>query len=388
MPYQFYVRHLDRNGVNKNAQVTDYIRLDYRRVVNAPGFFSWRLPLPHRVIDTIAKFDLLEVYMKNDTLGIPWHLEYEVIATGVTYQTDENNLTDVVVRGRGQAHILGYRQIAWASGVNDRSSFATVPAETLAKTIVDYNCTSLATVANGRLREGDLAPGMGFTIVTAPDLGNGNSISLSFSNGNLLRILADKIPSLAGGDWSFVRTPSGGVEARWVFDFHLGQLGEDKTSGSKMVEFSIERGNMLNPAYADIWETEATVSITGGNGQLENRYYQEDTGVDYSTSNDLEMYVDARNTYGLSLSSFADYRLDERRRQRALVFDTIQTDAVFYSPVAVSGKKTYTLGDRVAVSYSPASYIAERKITAISVSHAPESSSEETRIDVEFETYD
>lgn len=203
MSYRFYVRHLDRNGVVVNAQITDFVRLDYRRVTNAPGYFTLELALPHRLIATLGRYDLLEVWMKNDRLGIPWHNDFEVMVTGLGYRVDENGLVNVLVRGRGQSLILGYRQIAWASGFDNRSRFVGVAAETLAKTIVDYNCTSLATVANGRLREGDLATGMGFTVVTDPDLGLGNTISLSFANGNLLRVLTDKFPTVAGGGLVF-----------------------------------------------------------------------------------------------------------------------------------------------------------------------------------------
>lgn len=145
---------------------------------------------------------------------------------------------------------------------------------------------------------------------------------------------------------------------------------------------------MINPQYDDIWESEATVSITGGNGQALDRYYQIDTGVDYAPDNDKEMYVDARNTYGLTLDTFADIRLDNRRRQRGFTFDTIQTDSVFYSPIAVAQKKTYDLGDRVVVAFTPASYLATRQITAVNVSHRPANTDPETRIDVDFEPND
>jgi hypothetical protein len=43
--------------------------------------------------------------------------------------------------------------------------------------------------------------------------------------------------------------------------------------------------------------------------------------------------------------------LEESREQTVLDFDILQTSDIFYSPVAVVGRKTYRVGDLVVTDY-------------------------------------
>lgn len=364
--YQFKIKHLGRDGVTKNDTIDDFLALSYRRAVNKPGRLELRFNVDSKVFDSLEDFDLFEVYWKNDLLGVPWHPDFEAIFRDITYNTDENGISYATLSCPGQMHILSFRQISWPAGITNRSKFAATPAETLAKTIVNYNCTSVATVANGRIREGNLATGMGMTIVSATDQARGNNIDKSFANGNLLRILSDDIAPVAGGDFSFVRTPAGGVNARWVFEFHPGQLGEDKSSGSNLVEFSLARANMMNPELSISRSEESTAIIAGGQGMGQNRQYSVALGANYAADNDIEDFSSYTNqSTTASLTTSAEVRAIEVQSYEELTFDVIQTQAVFYSPVAVAGRATYDLGDLVRAVYAGRTFI--RKITAIEV---------------------
>lgn len=365
MSYSFYIKHLDRSAVVKSAAVVDFLSLSFKVDEQEAGWMTVSFNGDHRVIQDLELYDLFEVYWKNDYLGLTsWQLGLEVFYDGALSDRTDDNLTRIVTLYLpGQLAILGLRQIAWASGVNNRSTFSLVPAETIAKTIVTYNVTSSATIANGRLRDGDLAAGMGWTIAVEADSGGGNLDSRSFSNGNLLRVIVEELSPVAGGAFSLVRTPAGGVDARWVFAWHNGQLGTDKRTGSDAVQFSLLRANMRNPSLS--LNPVRTVAIAGGTGVGDSRLYATVTGATYAADNDVEMYVNANNqeTVDRVISAALLDLQDEVDAGFQFDFDAIQTQAVFYSRVAVAGRKTYQVGDLVTAVYQGVTY--DRKVKSV-----------------------
>lgn len=376
--YQFYLRVLSRTGQVKRAAVTDFLSVSYRMAVNEAGRLDLALDGDHPLVATLADFDLVEFWWKNDNLGIPWHADFEGIYREPEWSTDNDGLTLFTAKCPGQMSILDYRIVAWRADVSNRSSFAAVPAETVAKTLVSYNCTSLATVANGRLREGNLATNMGFTIINESDLGRGDLITLSFENANLLEAISKDIAPIAGGDFSFVRSPDLTTQALWRFEFHPGQLGLDK---STTVEFSLAKGNMRNPRLRKAKLNERTVTIAGGQGDGPERPYQVVTGDGYSATNDLEMSTDARLeplTDGIIARGKLD--LTDREAIDDFSFDVLQTPQVFYYRGALPRNATYKLGDLVKATYQGS---RTRKITAVIISARPSDSENPFQIAVE-----
>ncbi len=269
--------------------------------------------------------------------------------------------------------------MSWAAGVSNRSTFNEVVGETAMKLLITYNHTSLATTANGRLRNGDLAASMGVTILVADDQGRGSPVTRSFANGNCLDILTKTLAPIAGGDFSLIRTGA----AEWVFEFHPGQLGLDKTSGQDRVEFSKLRGNMTRVRYRKRRRGTATVAIVGGQSQGAGRTYEIVHGDDYAVGNDIEMYVDARNETGSSgLVSTGVANLKAKRPTKELNFQVVQTPTVFYGP-SVVGRKTYSLGDLVSAVYADDEHA--RKITAVSVTVRVPGSDSMVQVGVETE---
>jgi hypothetical protein len=387
MAYDFYLRHLDRDATIKNAAITDFLSLSYRKVVSEPGRLVFKLNASHPAIATIEDFDMFEVYWKNPTFGIDWHKDFEAIFRSFTYTTNDDGVSFYEASCPGQMAILGYRHNLFPAGTSNRSSFQAVSVETVAKTLVDYNLTSLATVGNNRLRNGDLTPGMGFTIVTAADLGTGPVISKTYPGVNILDAIVKKTQPIAAGDFSLVRTPSGGIDARWVFDYHLGQLGDDKTTGSEKVEFSLERGNMRTPKLTIRQLDEATVALAAGRGQGDDRLFSEVQGDDYLASNDIEVFLDSRNEATLAqVDEDAAQTLKDLRSQVELDFKVIQIPSVFYSENPIAGRKTYKVGDLVSAFY--AGFEMSRKIKAVTVRVNPPSNQDAVQIDVQTERLD
>lgn len=386
MAYEFYLRQLDRTGTIKRAAITDFLGLSYSRVINTPGSLTIRMNYDHPVVQSLEPFDLFEVYWKNDKFGVPWHLDFEAIYRDIDITTNDDGITTAVLTCPAQMSLLSYRRVAYPAGTDNQSTFDNVPAETIMKRIVDYNCGSNALNANGRHRDGDMSTGMGFTIVPATDNGLGNNLSRSFSNKNLLNVLTD-LAEVAGGDFSLTREPSGGVNARWVFEFHTPQLGEDKTSGSDKVEFSLDRANMKKPRLAIKKRGEATIGIAGGQGVGDQRTYVIVAGTNFAADNDIETYFDARNEVDASAvgSQAVSQLVAQNKAEEVFDFDVIQTEAVFFSPIAVTGRKTYREGDLVVAKYAGRTFT--RQVKAVNIAVRPDDSRGPVDITVETEEF-
>jgi len=358
---EFFLRHKNRHGVVKRSAITDYLWLTYRNVVNEPGRLNFGLHGDHDVVDTLADFDQFEVWRRNVAHSLPWHIDFYAIYREPHHYTDDDGVNNFDAKCPGQMSILGYRHIAYAASVVNRSQFTNVPAETIAKTLVAYNCTSLATTADGRHRNGDLAAGMGMSIVVAPDQGRGNIISKSFANGKLLRALTQTLAPISGGDFALTQTAG----TTWTFEFYPGQLGDDKSIGSNRVEFSLERGNLLRPSLRIKKLDEATVAIIGGKGRDTSRIYAVAEGDDYRSDNDIEIFVNATNEDTDGLPDAGATKLSGIRALKVFDFGVLQTAQTFYARQSVIGKTTYREGDIVSIVYRDDEYV--RKVRAIKV---------------------
>lgn len=349
MTYEFHLRHYDRSGVLKRAVLSPlWARYTESLAGDEPLVFA--LDAQDPAIAGMQEFDLFEARLRNKSLGITDAGDFTRAFVGVLrdwdLETDDDGLTFYTFFAPHERHILSWRSILWYSGVADRSEFASVPAETVMKTLVQYNCTADASIANGRQREGDLAGGMGIDITIAADGGRGASLSTSVMGANLLSAL-QKLSEQAGGDFSLVWQGSND----WTFDFQPGQLGADKSTGSQRVLFSLKNNTMRNPRLRRRG-AQATTAIAAGQGEGAGRDISAVDGPDYSAISDLETFVDARSESTASGRAFRGLaRLEDQRASEELSFDVLQTGNQFYSPVAVAGRKTYKAGDLVLAMY-------------------------------------
>lgn len=371
MSYELYLRHYGRDGTLKNA-VLSPLRVRFTDTVNGQGPLVFAFDIDHPQVGDLAEFDILEVMLRNRELGITdFTRAYVGILRDWDHQVDEDGLEIVEFTAPGQNHILSWRHILWWAGVNNRSVFSAVKAETVLKTVVDYNFTALAvhTPADTttRQRAGDLGPGMGFTITTATDLARGNNVSVGFAGGNCLGSL-QKVAEKAGGD--FALTWQGENTATFDFEFYPGQLGADKSTGAERVLFALENNTLLVPRLVTSG-ARATVAISAGRDDGQDRAVTEVNGPDYAADYDIETFVDARNEVTAAGRTYRGaVELEGLRAKDTFTFDVLQTANQFYSPVAVTGRKTYKAGDLVAVSFGGERVL---KIDSVRVEWAPPS---------------
>ncbi|NUM46002.1 MAG: hypothetical protein HUU38_14950 [Anaerolineales bacterium] len=362
--YELYLRHYAGNGTLKNAAL-EPLWARWVEGVNEEGRLTFAINAIHPAADDLVELDLIEVLIRNKSLGIvDFTRAFLSILRDVSIETDPDLITTLTFTCPGENHPLAWRHVLWPAATPNRSIFDSVPAETIMKTVVQYNCTADASVANERWREGDLsvAPpsGMGVDISIATDQARGETLSVSLMGGNVLGVL-QRLAAQGGGDFQ-LRWQGGDA---WEFEFYESQLGADKSSGTTRVLFSLANGTLLNPRLQVIGAG-ATSAISAGQGEEDEREVSPVTGVDYATNYDIETFVDARNAETAAERLFqGQARLHELRRQQILEFDVAQTGDIFWCPVPITGRKTYRLGDLALVDYHGSTQT--RKITRVHV---------------------
>jgi len=304
--------------------LTDFTHLAFTRRVNQLGTVELSLSGSHALLSDLADKWQFEVWRKPS--GGSWTREIVGIYRYIKWEHPDRSIATLICDGI--VSMLGWRIVNWKAGITDRSKFISKPAETIANTLVKYNATSDATVANGRIREGAIS---GLTVETNGEAGN--TLDWFCAYDNLLETLQDLV-RVGGGDFDLVKTSPTAYQWRW----YENQLGSDKTDS---IIFAMERGNMANPVYIDDRRGEKTVATVGGKGEESEREVIVRTGSNYSSGNDIETFVaatDVDTTVGLQTRG--DQKLNELKAIRSFGFDVLQTEGCRYGI-------DYGLGDLV-----------------------------------------
>ena len=170
---------------------------------------------------------------------------------------------------------------------------------------------------------------------------------------NLLENL-QKLAPIAGGDFDLVKTSPTAYEFRW----YTGQLGTDRTA---TVKFALGIGNMGVPQFSESRTDEQTVACVWGQGEGADREYVTRDGANYTTTNDIEMFVNASdvelgNTAGLN--DRGDQKLREVEAVQCFYHGMLQVPATLYGV-------HYFLGDLVTVVNPMNGAVYTRKITEV-----------------------
>jgi hypothetical protein len=312
------------------GNVTGFISVDVSRVLNAFDLAQIVLTSDNYYFASFTYGAIVEVYRQDPALGIPVTREFAGFVVDTV--TEIAPITTRKIIAAGMEWLLQNRVIAWYAGVANRSTFSAQPAETVLKTLFNYNLGSLATTANGRFLSGVLT---GAT--TAATTGAGNSITISVAGENLLSAM-QKVQELAGGDFAVIYT----APATFTFTWYTGQRGTDRTAS---VQFSVEKGSIGRLRITEPRLKDGTTAIVAGAGtesarQIVTRPAVLPTGID-----SREIWVDARNgqTTTAALQNIGTAELGAFTRGRV----TYDADIV-QIPSALYGVH-YFIGDLVSV---------------------------------------
>lgn len=336
--------------------ITDFLSLQYRRVVNDAGLLSFSVADTHPMALTLVERDWqVEVIRsraadRNISNAIATYTDFGGFLRDEERITDAEGKTTVTYYAVGWNDLLRRSIVAYRSGVTNRSSFVGAKAETIMKTIVTRNATTSGTTADGRDRT---VPTWGSYVTVQSDGAGGNTLDVFLSRTNLLETL-QQIADIGGGDFDMVKTAA----RSWQFRWYAGQLGTDR-SGS--VVFALQYGNMTNPQLRYRRIEERTVAIVAGQEAAGVRVIETVTGTNYNAAtNSYEIFVDGSDiATNAGLQDRGDARLFELRARDELNFDVIQTPGSLYG-------LHYFLGDRVTGYFQGVS--AVKKIEAVSIS--------------------
>lgn len=309
------------------AETSDFWHLSYAKRVNYPGLLTFNMSGDHAAVVLLENRSQVEVWRRNQRQGIPWYCDFRALYLSQERQYTDRNIFTAYCPG--QMWLLSTRIIAWYADTANRSKFTSVPAETIMKTLVQYNAAGSATTGNGRLRAGWI-PGLGYD----PDEARGNTLSWNCAYKSLLTELQD-LALVGGGDFDLVKVAA---EA-WTFRWYTGQRGLDRSS---TVIFALDRGNMSNPHYRYSRIAEKTIGIVGGAGEKSGRDIEIVSGADFDNQdNNIEVFVDARSIKTAAGQQAAgNKRLNELQARDVFDFNVEQTASCLYGA-------DYELGDLV-----------------------------------------
>jgi hypothetical protein len=357
---QYNVKVRNRSGI-RQYEITDFLSLNYSKVVNDVGLLNVELSGSHAAIAALEKDGQIEVWREDTANGIDAYCDFFGLYRARDRRTPRENKNGIfTLKAVSQLHFLKRAILAFPAGTNLKNDFTSDPAETVMKNMVRYNATSDATTGNGRTR----TVGTWATHVTyGADTAAGSDITKAFAHRNLLEALQE-VSVLGGLDFDLVKT---GAQA-WEFRTYA-LLGDDLTDD---VKFSVEWDNLEEPSLIGNDIDEATVAIVGGEGIAGARDFDVFTGPNYVAGyNDIEVFVNAAQQGATSLEAAGNARLNELRARDDFRFGVLQNGPFRYGrDYCIEGG----MGDLVSVLYYEAT--AVKKIRGAHISVTPTSGSE------------
>lgn len=343
----YQIRAYTPAGVLTNV-ITDFLAMSYVKGVNEPGMCSFTLNADDTSINDFELDAQIEVWRRDSANAIDWYVDFYGLWRGEQRAANSDGTSTYTAYCPGQMSLLDRAVVAYYAQTSNRSVFAAVAAETIAKTLVTRNATSSGTTADGRMRTVTLTG-----ISVEADAAAGEALDFNCAWRKLLPALQE-IALIGGGDFDLVKTAARAWEFRW----YDGQLGTDR---SATVTFALQYGNMANPVLERNSVDEKTVAIAGGQGEETARVVAVATGANYhATENAVETFVEAREmTSAAAVADKAARELEEVRRRDQLTFDVLQVPSTLYG-------LHYGLGDLVTGYYQGVT--GTKKIQRVTVS--------------------
>lgn len=346
-----YTIYVYTAGGTLSAVCTDFLSVAINRTVNAVDALQFDVNAVSTTAPYIVYGAIVEVYRQDVAAGIASAREFAGTVRGIT--TTYGQTTVITAQAVGTNALLADRIVAYKSCIANRSQFSAVVAETVMKTLYNYNLSTSATVANGRMLDGRLT---GAAAATSGGLGNATSISCS--GQNLLSALQN-VQLTAGGDFALVYT----APANWTFTWYTGQLGTDRSAS---VILSVATGTIAKLVLKTNRITDTTAAVVAGQGEgsarvITTRPASLPTGLDLR-----ETWVDARNQKtAAEYAQLGDITLRTATRNRV----TLQTEVL--QNAALRYGRDYFLGDLVTVyAYAAGNITQKVQSVALSISAA------------------
>lgn len=325
------------------STVVDFLGITVARVVNGIDVLTMRLGGTSPAATSLTYGAIIEVYRQDVAVGITNYREFSGMIREITQTITDRTIYDIVAVGWNA--LLADRQVAYYSGVINKTQWNSAPSDNLFGFLWNYNLGPSATTANGRFLDGRITGAASYTLA-----GTGNSQVANFAQKNVLAAM-QQVQLGAGGDFAVNYT----APATWTFTFAVGQLGTDRSAS---VIFSVGNGTIGKLVIKTSRIQDATAVIVAGQGEgsaraIVTRPFTLPTGLDLR-----EGYVDARNQkttaeyQQLGTSTLTNYE----RNRSTVEASVLQSDALRYG-------RDYFFGDLVGVYTGSAT--VTRKIASV-----------------------
>lgn len=312
-----------------------FLDLMWRKKRNDQHFCEFTLDYNSPDVALLSDKDQIEVIRSDFDRGLTEYTSFDGIYRDAFVGFDSSTkLLTFTARAYSYEHLLTWRDIAYPANKVNYTKFTNAKSETILKRLVDTNIGANALASNGRVED---AAYTGFSVEA--DSTRGNTLSIGISHQNLLDALK-KVVDAAGGGFKVTRTGLLTFRFDWV-------VPEDRTTGSAAVIFSLQNGNMGDPKLAIERSKERTVAFVGGGGEDDNRVVRAVHGTNYSATNHIEMFVDARNS-GVDttvLDGIGEIKLEEVKYRNVIDYDVLQTEKT-------QVERDYFLGDKVKAVFA------------------------------------
>lgn len=346
MPPISYVQVKDASGtrravltaVARDGGENGFLSLSWKKRVNGVDIAQMTVNAANPDNIYLTDKAQLEIWRSDPANGLAEYKSFDGIIRDDTTATDEDNRDRFTVTAYGANSLLARRRVAYPANELNFTLFTATKAETVLKRLVRYNCDpAFATVANKRDRQPST-----MNVTIAADLARGNTIDWTCGGRTNLLDELNKIVLIAGGDFAVTKTGANS----FVFEFYPNQLGTDRSSGANPVIFSKDRGNMAVPQLIRARSNEKTIALVGGRGENDTRTIRVRSGINFSATNDIETYIDGRNsTTTAALDDIGDQELEAQRFRNVIQYDVLQKPLYTF-------EKDYFLGDRVQARYA------------------------------------
>ena len=335
MTTQYIARIRNRAGT-RQWDVTDFLGLQYAKYLNGWGYGYIYLPNNHAAIDSFEKDGQIELWRFDNVAGITPYCDWYGLYRGRDRATPLGTKNGIfTAKCVEQKHYLWRAVTGHPAGTANRNDFSSVAGETVMKNLVKYNCTSSATLVDGRKR----VPTWVSLITVATDTAAGNTITNAYAHRKIDDCLQE-LAVTAGLDFDLVKTG-----AR-TWEFRTGTWGSDLSS---TVKFSLTWDNLGNPQLTSTDLTEETVAMVWGQDTGAARDFLEVHGQGYIADyNDIEVYVDAATQDSSGLSGAGAARMNQVRARDDFAAQVQQSGPYIYGrDYCVSG----VMGDIVGLTY-------------------------------------
>lgn len=347
--YLYQARIYD-NSSNLIGLYDDLISIYYKKTVNQIGMAVLTVPDTHAILDQLVDDLLLEVFFiyRPASVGeVTDQKDFLGLYRDKQAATDRDGNTYYLLYFVGANDILSRNIIDYTPGTNNKSQWTGATGSIVASNVVNYNCTSNATISNGRKRDASVIWNL-----TAGTAVIGATINYAAAYRNVLETVRE-LATNGGFDFDVVRPSL--TSTNLEFTLYAGHLGSDKHT---TIIFDLNLDNIAAANQNGGRLQEKTVAIVGGAGDGAARTIIAVTGTNQSASNDYEIFVDARSSTASELADIGDSKMAELAAKTNIDVDIAPSGGYVY-------RRDYVLGDLVTASFDGS--MVTKKINTVEV---------------------